>query len=427
MPKFLLYTYGCALNQAKAEKIRGLLNIWQVQEVSDLQDANIVIINTCIVKNTTEHKIFHQISSIHQNHPDKLLVVTGCLPEINTLLKKLPKDVVHLSYIQDLPKALNLSQHPDCKEREKPSLDFQPRVRTNPLVAIIPIAQGCLSNCSYCIVKKVKGHLHSYDPSIIIQEVKQSLKEGVKEIQFTAQDTAVYGKDIETNLPKLLIETLKLPGDYRVRIGMMNPRFAKHIIEDLIQVMQNDSRIYRFLHLPIQSGNDRILKEMNRHYTVKEYKILLQYIKNSLKEFTFSTDIIVGFPGESDEEFQDTIQLIQKIQPDIVNISRFGARPETRAQKMKNQILSQTKKQRSRELTHLCQEIALNKNLKYQNKVRRCLILERGNNPNEWKGRDDSYKPILVSSPTNLLGKFVQVRISNVGVAYLRGVLQKSN
>ncbi|MFX1535336.1 MAG: tRNA (N(6)-L-threonylcarbamoyladenosine(37)-C(2))-methylthiotransferase [Promethearchaeota archaeon] len=424
---FLLYNYGCTLNQAKAEQIRGILNLWDIKEVKTLQDANVVIINTCIVKNTTEHKIYHQIFSIYQNHPNKRLIITGCLPEIATLRTKLPKEVqiLHHNRLQDLPTILNLSPPLLSKEQEETVLHPLPRIRTNPLVGIIPIAQGCLSNCSYCIVNKVMGTLRSFDSSKILQEVRKALKSGVKEIQFTAQDTAVYGKDTGTSLPELLTKTLKIPGSYRIRIGMMHPKHALEIRDDLIQIMQ-DSRIYKFLHLPLQSGNNRILKEMKRFYTIDEYKDLLHYFRRHFKDFTISTDIIVGFPGETYSEFQDTIQIIQEIQPDIVNISRFGARPETKAQRMKKQILSQEKKQRSRELTRLCQEIALQKNLKYLNRDRICIILEKGNKPNQWKGRDSTYKPVLVSSSSNLLGKFIEVRISKVGIAYLKGRLNEN-
>ncbi|MFX1252063.1 MAG: tRNA (N(6)-L-threonylcarbamoyladenosine(37)-C(2))-methylthiotransferase [Promethearchaeota archaeon] len=422
---FLLYNYGCTLNQAKAEQIRGILNLWHVQEVKTLQDANVVIINTCIVKNTTEHKILHQIFSIYQNHPNKRLIITGCLPEIAILREKLPKEVqiLHHNRLEDLPTILNLSPPILSKGQVATTLQPLPRIRTNPLIGIIPISQGCLSNCSYCIVNKVMGALHSFDSSKILQDVRNALRNGVKEIQLTAQDTAVYGKDTGTSLPELLTRTLKIPGNYRIRIGMMHPKHALEIRDELMQLMQRDSHVYRFLHLPLQSGNNRILKEMNRYYTIDEYKDLVQYFQQQFNEFTISTDIIVGFPGETRLEFQDTMQIIQEIRPDIVNISRFGARPETKAQRMKKQILSQEKKQRSRELTRLCQEIALQKNLKYLNQDRICLILEKGNRPNQWKGRDNTYKPVLVSSSSNLLGKFVEVRILEVGVAYLSGEL----
>ncbi|MFX0064441.1 MAG: tRNA (N(6)-L-threonylcarbamoyladenosine(37)-C(2))-methylthiotransferase [Candidatus Hermodarchaeota archaeon] len=425
---FLLYNYGCTLNQAKAEQIRGILNLWDIREAKTLQDANVVIINTCIVKNTTEHKIYHQIFSIYENHPNKRLIVTGCLPEIATLRKKLPREVqiLHHNRLEDLPAILNLSPSLLSKEQEETALHPLPRIRTNPLIGIIPIAQGCLSNCSYCIVNKVMGALHSFDSSKILQDVRNALRNGVKEIQFTAQDTAVYGKDTGTSLPELLKRTLKIPGSYRIRIGMMHPKHALEIRAELMQLMQRDARVYRFLHLPLQSGNNRILKEMNRYYTIDEYKDLVQYFRQQFNEFSISTDIIVGFPGETHLEFQDTMQIIQEIRPDIVNISRFGARPETKAQRMKKQILSQEKKQRSRELTRLCQEIALQKNLKYLNQDRICIILEKGNRPNQWKGRDNTYKPVIVSSSSNLLGKFIEVRISKVGISYLKGTLNEN-
>ena len=348
--KLCIITYGCAANRAESEMMAGLLQEAGHSLVSE-KEAEIIILNTCAVKQVTEQKILDKIAQIK-----KPLVVAGCLPEVygKKIRERSPNAALlgthHLAEIVEVVDELSSGKSPAIRtgilHKEKLNL---PRVRSKKETAIIEIADGCLGNCSYCATRLAKGPLFSYKPSSIVKEISCSVAEGCKRVWLTAQDTAAYGKDIKTDLPFLL--GLLPAGNYQVRVGMMNPNTALPILKELIEAYK-DKRIWKFLHLPLQSGSDELLRAMNRPYTVKDFEHIVKEFRRAYPDIKIWTDVIVGYPGETEAQFQETLDLVKKLKFDKVNISRFAKRDKTAAAELK-QLPTEVLKKRTEMLHEL--------------------------------------------------------------------------
>ena len=282
--------------------------------------------------------------------------------------------------------------------------------------AILPIAQGCLGHCTYCITKFARGKLLSYDPETLVRDFGSFVNEGAKEILVTAQDTACYGFDIGTDLPTLLNSMLRTEGDYRVRIGMMNPNHLKKIVDGLIDCM-DDGRVYKFLHIPVQSGSNTVLKNMNRGYTVESFLELVDVLRESIPEISIATDIIVGFPGETYEDYELTESLVRTLHADTLNITRFSSRPGTKAASME-QIHGQVAKRRSTDLTNLKNEVEYEVNKRLIGSRFRALATEVGKEGTIV--RTEYYRPVVIKEDIPL-GTFVDVEITDCRSTYLFG------
>ncbi|MDP7282185.1 MAG: tRNA (N(6)-L-threonylcarbamoyladenosine(37)-C(2))-methylthiotransferase [Candidatus Undinarchaeales archaeon] len=390
--KFYIETYGCSRNQADSEAIAGAL-AEEHEQVLNANDADIVVVNTCIVKTPTENKILKAL----KKYSNKKLIVAGCMSVAQV---ELIKETVPNAEIWGV-------KHEDVLEG--------PRIRTNKIVSIIPISSGCLGDCTYCIVKKARGKLKSYSQEKIISAIEKSVADGCKEIWITAQDTGAYGIDTGTSLPALLEEICKVSGDFRVRVGMMNPNHAMKMLPALVKALQHE-KMFKFLHLPVQSGNDKVLKEMNRFYTVADYKKIIEFVKKEIPQITISTDVIVGFPGETNEQFEESLKLVEQTEPDIVNISRYGARPGTPAAELE-QHQEITKKERSRAMTILVRQIGQKQNNEWLDWEGEVLIDEIGKE-NDFIGRNFAYKPIVVKGKREL-GEFVKIKVGKATENYL--------
>lgn len=287
---------------------------------------------------------------------------------------------------------------------------------TNECTAILPISQGCLGNCSYCLTKLARGQLMSYPTSGLIKRFNDYIDNGAKEILVSAQDTACYGYDIGTNLISLLSLMLKKDGDYRIRIGMMTPDHLRFILYDLMEAMK-DPRIYKFLHIPVQSGSDKILKLMNRNYTVDDFMDTIRVVRSYFPDISISTDVICGFPGESVEDHMASINLIQRLQANKLNITRFSPRYGTIAATME-QVNGRISNERSKELTRVKDMIELNINRNMIGKTYRAISTEHV------KGgtilRTDNYRPIVIEDDVST-GLFFNIKIIGNGPAYLLG------
>jgi MiaB-like tRNA modifying enzyme len=284
-----------------------------------------------------------------------------------------------------------------------------PKVRRNPFVDIIPIAIGCLSNCSYCLTKLARGKLFSYPVEAIVKEAKQAVNSGCKELWITSQDNSCYGKNSGTSLSNLLNEICKIEGKFFVRVGMMNPLHTKAIIHELIESYKNE-KIFKFLHIPLQSASNRLLKLMNRGYTVNDFLEIVEKFKKEFPKLTLATDVIVGFPTETEKEFEETFELIKKVRPDIVNISKFGARPKTEAAKMQ-QLDRKIINERSEILHRLVKQISLENNKKWIGWKGEVFVDEKISDG--FVGRNFAYKPVVIKTNENIFGKFVNVEVIN--------------
>ncbi len=330
--------FGCPSNVADYEISLGLLKQAGFEIVDSQQKSDLNIIFTCIVKNPTEQRMIRRIQELTKT--GKPLIVAGCMPKtsqrviekINPNASLLGPDSIE--HIVDVARAvLEGKKIIFVSNERKPKVGF-PRMRKRKEVGIVPISIGCLSVCSYCAVRFARGRLKSYPIEKIVEEVEDLVKDGCSELWLTSQDNGCYGLDISTNLVGLLKKVCEVSGDFKIRVGMMNPMHIKNFLDDLIDAYKNE-KIIKFLHLPVQSGSDKLLRAMKRGYTVAEFESIVERFRKEIPDLFLSTDVIVGFPGESDEDFQATIELLKKIKPDKVNISKFGARPGTEAAKIK--------------------------------------------------------------------------------------------
>ncbi len=404
-------TYGCATNQADSEFMAGLL---EEKGYAIGKDGDILVINTCTVKTPTERKIIKRLKKLRNSN--RRVIVTGCLPRAQPeIVDEFPEFSFLGTNIGDIPEAVE-------KERFVRISDggcrFKfPRKRNNPVVGIIPIAQGCVGNCSYCIVRRARGRLHSYRPELILADVRKAISEGVREFWFTAQDTGAYGKDTGTSLPELLGRVSKIEGEFMVRVGMMNPDHVLEFLDELIAAYRTE-KIYKFLHIPLQSGDDRVLRDMNRHYTAGDFKTIIKEFRSAFPGITISTDVILGFPTESEEAFKNTLSLLKETEPEVLNISRFWLRPGTDAERLK-QLPTRISKDRSRLVNSVFKEYALRKNQKWIGWEGRVLVskISRGG----YTARNSAYKPIVIHSERRLRGEFIWVRITDATYYNLMG------
>ncbi|MFP4045809.1 MAG: tRNA (N(6)-L-threonylcarbamoyladenosine(37)-C(2))-methylthiotransferase [Candidatus Aenigmatarchaeota archaeon] len=423
--KFYLETYGCAANRAHGEVMKGLLLRSGCEMTERIEAADVLILNSCIVKSATENRILHRLEEWQNEYPDKKIIVAGCMPQAEYgRTKEFAPDasLVGPHNCEDITKAVRkISEGKQVEfldERREAKLCL-PRVRDNKYVDICEVAQGCLGDCSYCQVKFAKGNLKSYEPNQILKEIRQSRNNGCKEIWITAQDTAAYGRDIGTNLPELLEQIINLPGRFRVRAGMMNVDTIRPILDELIDVYKSD-KIYSFLHLPLQSGSDRILKKMRRKYSVEEWKEVASRFREEIPDLNLWTDVIVGFPGETKEEYEKTKELLEDVRPDYFNVSRFTARPGTDAKEM-DQLTTEVKKKRSEELSEMVRRISHESKKSFVGREREILVTEKTNRGNQYKGRDESYRPVIVSAGKEARGDFFKVEMTDAQTAFLEG------
>ncbi|MHA1214001.1 MAG: tRNA (N(6)-L-threonylcarbamoyladenosine(37)-C(2))-methylthiotransferase [Candidatus Hodarchaeales archaeon] len=418
-----LFNFGCSANQAIAEGIKGTLKNHAYELTESVEEAETVIINTCIVKQNTEHRMKSLIQKIAK---DKEVIVTGCLPVVmkDWLVRKAPN--AKILFPEVAGEIVPLLEGYPIQEVKTVSADIWShlykgdRVRNNPIISIIEISRGCLGNCAYCIVKKAKGSLRSRNPQDIIQEIKNAILKGSKEIWLTSQDTGSYGYDLSPRvyLPSLLKSIVEIPGNFFLRIGMMTPNTVQSFKKELIFGLNLD-KVFSFLHLPIQSGSNLILRAMRRKED-KEYFIqLVKELREEVPELILATDIIVGFPGETENDFEETKRLIKELKFEIVNISKYTDRPGTDAARMPNKVPTKIKSERSRELSKITRSITKNKLRKWIDWEGSVIIDEYGKRQGQLLGRNSSYLPILFEEGNYSLGEFVRAKIIDSRDIYL--------
>jgi len=416
MTNIYIETYGCASNQSDSEIMSGLLIRAGFFLVNDIKHADMVIINTCIVKTPTEQKIVHRIKEIQKNFPKKRLIIAGCMPQAQYELVKESAPSSSLIGPRAITKITNVVKkvvegHLVEELGEGAEKICQPKSSKNLAVNIIQIAEGCKGACSFCITKHARGSLHSYPEDKILKEISSAKSAGCKEFWLTSQDCGCYGFDNGTNLAELLAKITKgVGGKYFLRVGMLNPLHLKKIYPQLIEVYKDD-RIFKFLHLPVQSGSDKILDKMNRGYSVADFGKMVAAFRKEIPGLQVWTDIIVGFPGETDEDFAASYELIKEIQPDFVNVSKYGARPGTLAAKMQ-QVDADIIKERSTKISKLVDELAIEQNKKWLGWSGIAIVDEFNREKQSWIARNFAYKPIVIKTTKKLrLGDIVNVKI----------------
>ena len=407
--RYFVESYGCTMNFGEGEQLSKKMESLGHTRVDSPDEADIVILNTCTVVDTTEKKMIHRMGELKQE--GKEIIVTGCMAKVQ------PKRIsIRLPESMIIPP----DQYDLFSGKVESAFGCAPCTETYEFgaSAILPIAQGCLGNCSYCITRFARGVLKSYQEDELLNEFKSMLDSSVKEILVTAQDTACYGRDIDTDLPTLLRRFLEFEGEYRIRIGMMNPNNLDRILDDLMDVME-DERVYRFLHIPVQSGSNSVLERMRRHYTVDRFMGIVNRLRERYPDISIATDLITGFPGETDRDHEKSIKLIKDLHADTVNITRFSVRPGTDAATMKNQIHGNISKERSTELTETKMSVEGDINSTLIGQRYRALVTENGR-PGTMIARNRNYRPIGIEADIPI-GTFIDVEITGSAPTHLVG------
>ena len=418
-------SYGCSANLADGEVLAGCLAKAGYKLADSASKADVVIYNTCAVKGPTENSA---IAALKRAPKGKKLIVAGCLPLIN--FERLRREVrfdgvvgpAAGSEIANVVSRVLAGEKVVALEgalNAKPGLGL-PRLQANPVVSVVPVSYGCLGSCAYCCVVSARGGLRSYTVNEVTERVRKDLAAGAKEFWVTSQDTACYGRDIGTNLAALLKALGDLEGDFRVRAGMMTPNLAKAILPDLVEAFRS-SKVFKFVHLPVQSGDDAVLRGMNRFYTVREFREVVDAFRAVFPEVTVATDIICGFPGETREAFANTLKLIDEVTPDIVNVSKFFARPGTAAAQMHDTVEPAEIKRRSSEAAKLVKQVSLERNKRWIGWSGEIIVDEKGKVAGSWIGRNFAYKPVTLKSSANLLGETLRVKVVQAFSTYLAG------
>ncbi|WP_420545947.1 tRNA (N(6)-L-threonylcarbamoyladenosine(37)-C(2))-methylthiotransferase [Nitrosopumilus sp.] len=410
MAKIFVEAYGCSASFADSEMISGLVVNGGHTLAKDATESDLNIVVTCSVKDATANKMINRIKSLKSSP----LIVAGCLPKAEKdRVEKFTDNASLLGpnsigkTLQVIDSTLRGEKHVALEDSDLTKVGL-PKVRLNPTVGIVEIASGCMSECTFCQTKISKGDLSSYRLGDIVRQVQTEVKDGCKEIWLTSTDNGCYGFDIGTDLPSLINSVADIPEDFMIRVGMMNPMYMPRIKKDLVQAYEND-KVFKFLHIPVQSGSDKVLHDMKRGHTSETYKETVKKMREKYTDFTISTDIIVGFPSETEDDFEETVNLLDETKPDIVNLSKYSARPGTDAATWKQIDVGEIKR-RSKIIFEQINKISLENNKKWIGWIGKVLFDESINN--EIKGRNFAYKPISVKNNVEI-GQYHTVKVTD--------------
>ena len=418
MARVFLEAYGCSASFADSEMIAGIISNGGHVIVDSPSESDLNVIVTCSVKDATANRMIHRIKSL-QSRP---LVVAGCFPKAEKhTVEKFAKNASMMgpnslgNTLQVVKSTLDGKKLISLDDTDTSKTGL-PKVRLNPAVGIIEIASGCLSECTFCQTKLAKGDITSYRIGDIVRQVNEEVNDGCKEIWLTSTDNGCYGLDIGTNLPELISTVREIPGEFMIRIGMMNPMYLPKLKDRLVESYDHP-RIYKFLHIPVQSGSDKVLHDMKRGHTSRTFSEIVRKTRARFGHYTISTDIIVGFPSETIQDFEKTMELIKETRPDIINLSRYSARPGTEAATWK-QIEPSEIKRRSKIIFEMAKDISLENNKKWIGWHGRVLFVEKTDEG--VKGRNFAYKPVFVGEDVKI-GQACMVRIERVTANCLIG------
>ena len=414
------------MNEHDSEKLAGMLESIGYQQASELEDADIILINTCTIRENADLKILGKIGSIKkikEKKRDLIIGVGGCMMQSEKAVRQLYEKYPHVDlifgthnihHLPDLIKRIERERGRivEVWEQEEGLIPDLPSVREKEFKAWVSIIQGCNNFCTYCIVPYVRGRERSRPLKDIIKEVEKLVSEGVKEITLLGQNVNSYGKDLpeDVDFADLLIELDKIKELSRLRYMTSHPRdFSLKLLE----AIKNSRSVCEHFHLPIQSGSNSILKKMNRGYTREKYLELISAIRKEVPDSSITTDIIVGFPGETEKEFEETLGLIKEIRFDSAFTFIYSKRTGTPASTMEEQVPEDIKSRRLKELMDIQNQISLEKNQEELGKTLEVLIEgESKNNPDTLMGRDRKNKLVIVPRDDNLIGKIVNVKIN---------------
>ncbi len=444
--KYSILTMGCQLNENDSEKLCGMLEKMGYTRTEDVQEADINLFNTCCVRENAEDKLFGKLGELKRIKEKKgtIIAIGGCMMQEKHITDKIKEsypfvDIIFGTHtLYKFPEDLFTAMEEKRKIEDVLDIDGEiheglPIKRNSDIKASVTIMNGCNNFCTYCIVPYVRGRERSRSPRAIIEEVKELAKKGYKEITLLGQNVNSYlrvekEKNIEfeeyegvNSFATLLHALNKVDGIERIRFVSPHP---KDFTDDVIDAIATCEKVCKLVHLPLQSGNTRVLKEMNRKYTKEQYLELVEKMKKTIPNLTLSTDIIVGFPGESDEEFEDTLDVVRKVKFEQVYMFIYSRRVGTPGDRMPNQIPEDVKHKRFNKLKELVESQIEENNQKYVGTIQKVLVEGTSKtNENMLTGRTDSNKVVIFEGDKSLINKIINLKIVSEHMWYLKGNL----
>lgn len=436
VPRALVRTYGCQQNVSDSEKIKGMLSLMGYEFTQNREDADIIIFNTCAVREHAEDRVFGNVGALKalkKKKPHLIIILCGCMMEQPHIADKIKKSFPFVNLVfgthslTHFPELIyrTITEEKRIFERgidDNTIAEDIPVKRDGNLKAFLPIMYGCDNFCSYCVVPYVRGRERSRNSSYILNEAKSILNEGYKDITLLGQNVNSYGKNLDEgiNFAELLGKVDNIEGDFWLRFMTSHPKDAT---KELIDTMANGKHICHHLHLPFQSGSNRILKLMNRHYTREKYLEIVSYAKERMPDISITSDVIVGFPGETYEDFCDTLSLIREVGFTSLFTFIYSKREGTLAAKMDDPISAQEKSRWFEELLNVQNEVAAEQCRKYEGKVIKVLIEDKANEPGRFTARTQGNIIVDLECDENLIGKFSMVKIIKSQNWFLKGEL----
>lgn len=437
-------TYGCQQNEADSERIAGMLREMGYASAASEETADIIIVNTCAVRDHAEQKalsITGGYKHLKIKKPSLIIGICGCMVSKQDMSDKIKMSYPYIDFVFGTEA---LWRFPEILYRvmtengrlffpntgEPVMAEGMPVLRESSYRAWVSVMYGCNNFCTYCIVPYVRGGERSRNPEEILSEVRGLVSDGCKEITLLGQNVNSYGRgllplNVGCDFAELLDRIARLPGDFLIRFMTSHPKDAS---KQLIDVMAENPKIARQFHLPVQSGSDRILKAMNRNYTREAYLSLIRYMRQRMPDIAVTSDIIVGFPGETEEDFEETLRILREVRYDMVYSFLYSKRGGTPAAEMENQVPEDVKSRRMARLLALQNEISLEKNLPLVGKTVRVLVEgESKTNPDKFTGRTSGNKIVLFDGNDGMKGQFADIRITRAAPFTLWGEAEISN
>ena len=432
MKKYYIETMGCQLNENDSEKIAGITEKAGFEQTNNPADADLVIFNTCCVRENAEERLFGKLGELKKQREEKgtIIAIGGCMMQEPHILDKIKQsynytDIVFGTHTlhkfeEDLKKAIeDRKKIRDVIDIDGEVIEGLPIKRNDKYRASVTIMYGCNNFCSYCIVPYVRGRERSREPKKILEEVSILAKEGYKEITLLGQNVNSYNGGENYKFANLLNDVCKIAGIERIRFISPHP---KDFTDDVIDAIANNEKICKIIHLPLQSGNTKVLNAMNRRYSKEQYLELVEKMKKRIPNVVLSTDIIVGFPEETDEEFEDTLDVVRKVNFEQIFMFIYSIRIGTPAEKMENQVLETIKHERFDRLKKLYEELVAERNKEYVSTVQKILVEGKSKtNSNVLTGRTESNKVINFEGSDELIGKVIKLKIVSEHMWYLKG------
>ncbi len=439
MEKYHIVTYGCQMNVHESEKIAGILRRMGYEDTQNLEDADIIVFNTCCIRENAENHAFGNIGALKKlkkRKPNLLIAVGGCMTQekgkTDILKQKFPFidimfGTLNLESLETLiqRKKAQKKRVIEIQETEGEIVEGESAYRTSYPNAWVNITYGCNNFCSYCIVPYVRGRERSRKPEHILAEVKALVAEGYKEITLLGQNVNSYGGDGGTGMTfaQLLDTVASIEGKFRVRFMTSHP---KDFNEDVVKVMEKHRKICRLVHLPVQSGSNRILQAMNRRYTREKYLSEIEFLKNHLPEAEVTTDIIVGFPGETEEDYLETERLVKEVDYASAFTFVYSKRQGTKAATMDDQIPEDVQKNRIMRLVELVNSLTRKKSQAYLGKTVEILCEDFDEKKGLYLGRDEFGRMGYFSSSRNVIGEFILLKVTQAnGISLFGDMLEE--